>query len=111
MNAFEGFIAWAQRERSLANSVGFGIVPHGLHAAIGIIQVRAMKPTFFVAEWGFALGSAFWSTGVFPEAAALVAQFAFGTLHVHRLEGRVATANGRGNGALQKIGGSAEGIL
>jgi hypothetical protein len=45
------------------------------------------------------------------EAAALVAEFAFTTLGTFRIEGRAVTANGRGNGALLKLGASSEGIL
>jgi ribosomal-protein-alanine N-acetyltransferase len=109
--AFEGFIEWAKRERTLGRGVCFGIVPRGLQRAVGLIQIRAAEPSFFVAEWGFALGAAFWSTGVFPEAAGLVAQFAFEAVGVHRLEARVVAANGRGNGALQKLGAGPEAIL
>lgn len=111
IEAFEGFIAWAQRERSRGTAVCFGIVPHGLGQAVGIIQVRALEPAFFTAEWGFALGTAFWGTGVFHEAVDLVARFAFETINVHRLEARAVTANARGNGALQKIGARTEAVL
>src|SRR4051812_16476897 len=86
VEAFSGFIAWAQQERSHGTGVCFGIVPHGLTQAVGLIQVRAQDPSFFTAEWGFALGAAFWGTGIFRQAATLVAQFAFDVLHVHRLE-------------------------
>jgi ribosomal-protein-alanine N-acetyltransferase len=110
-DAFSGFIAWAKRERSLGHGVCFGIVPHGLDQAVGVVQVRALDPAFFVAEWGFALGAAFWSTGVFQEAATLIAQFAFTTLKVHRLEARAVSHNGRGIGALQKIGATVEAVL
>jgi ribosomal-protein-alanine N-acetyltransferase len=48
---------------------------------------------------------------VFVEASRLVTDFAFGQLGVHRLEGRVAVRNGRGNGALRKIGAAQEGVL
>ena len=37
--------------------------------------------------------------------------FAFETLGVRRLEARAAVANGRGNGALRKIGAVQEGVL
>jgi hypothetical protein len=57
------------------------------------------------------LGSEFWSTGIFQDAARLVADFAFATIKTHRLEGRAASANGRGNGALQKIGATGEALL
>jgi RimJ/RimL family protein N-acetyltransferase len=111
ISAFEGFIAWAQRERALGNAVCFGIVPHGLEHAVGLIQVRALEPTFFVAEWGFAVGAAFWSTGVFQEGANLVTRFAFDVLKVHRLEARAVSHNARGSAALQKLGASAEAVL
>jgi RimJ/RimL family protein N-acetyltransferase len=111
VRAFEGFIAWAQRERSAGNGVCFGIEPHGLQQAVGLIQVRALEPSFGTSEWGFAIGAAFWGTGVFMDAANLVAQYAFEVLGTRRLEGRAVMKNGRGNGALQKIGATPEASL
>ena len=109
--AFAGFIAWARQQRASGESVCFAIVPHGAESAVGIIQVRALEPTFFTAEWGFAIGHMFWGTGAFTEAALLVATFAFETIGVHRLEARATVDNARGNGALQKIGARPEGEL
>lgn len=109
--AFQGFIRWCQQQRLAGESVCFAIVPRGLEHAVGVIQVRALAPGFSIAEWGFALGSMFWSTGIFVQAAALAADFAFTTLGSFRIEGRAATANGRGNGALLKLGASSEGVL
>jgi RimJ/RimL family protein N-acetyltransferase len=40
-----------------------------------------------------------------------VLDFAFDVIGVHRLEARAAVRNGRGNGALRKIGASCEGVL
>jgi [ribosomal protein S5]-alanine N-acetyltransferase len=109
--AFAGFIVWAREQRARGESVCFGIVPPDAESAVGIIQVRALEPTFFTAEWGFAIGHLFWGTGAFVEAALLVAKYAFETMHVHRLEARATVDNGRGNGALQKIGARPEGEL
>lgn len=111
IDAFEGFIAWTHRERSSGQSVCYGIVPKGLSQAVGLIQIRTQEPSFFIAEWGLAIGAAFWGTGIFTEAAVLAAHFAFEVLNVHRLEARAVTHNGRGNGALQKIGAKTEGVL
>lgn len=111
VDAFRGFIAWARRESGLERSACFGIVPRGLGSAVGIIQVRAQEPSWFRAEWGFAIGKPFWGTGAFAEAARLVATFAFDRLGVHRLEARALIDNARGNGALQKLGACAEGKL
>ncbi len=108
---FERFIEWAHRDRSSGRFVCFGIVPDGCDHAIGIIQIRLLGPTFEIAEWGFAIGSAFWGRGVFPAAARAVMAFAFTALGTHRLEARAAVENGRGNGALQKVGAAREGVL
>lgn len=108
---FERFIAWAHRERAAGSYVCFAVVPHGLDTAVGIFQIRQVEPGFATAEWGFAIGSAYWGTGVFLDAATLAVDFAFEAIGVHRLEARAAIANGRGNGALRKIGAIQEGIL
>lgn len=111
IRAFEGFIAWARGQREAGHGFCYGIVPHGLQDAVGIIQLRTVEPTCGVAELGFAIGAAFWSTGVFVEAADLLARFAFETIGTHRLEARVTPANGRGNGVLQKLGANVEAVL
>jgi ribosomal-protein-alanine N-acetyltransferase len=110
-SAFAGFIRWARRERATGNGVCFGIVPHGISDAVGIIQVRAIDLGGVTSEWGFAVGAAFWATGVFLEAANLVADFAFTTIHVNRLEARAVGGNGRGNGVLHKLGARPEANL
>ena len=79
--------------------------------AIGLFQLHALEPGFSTAEWGFALGMPHWGSGIFVEAAALVAGFTFGSLGVSRLEARAAVGNGRGNGALRKLGAVREAIL
>ena len=48
---------------------------------------------------------------MFQDGAELVLDFAFDTLGVHRLEARAAVLNGRGNGALQKLGAVEECVL
>jgi RimJ/RimL family protein N-acetyltransferase len=111
VEGFERFIAWTHRERAAGNYACFAVVPHGMNTAVGIFQVRQLEPGFGTAEWGFALGSAFWGTGLFMDGARMVIDFAFDTIKTHRLEARAAILNGRGNGALRKIGAMQEGIL
>ena len=108
---FEKFIAWTHRERAAGNYVCFGVVPEGSENAIGLFQVRSLEPGFGTAEWGFILGQSFWGSGLFKAGARLVLDFAFKTLGVHRLEARAAVQNGRGSGALRKLGAVQEGIL
>jgi [ribosomal protein S5]-alanine N-acetyltransferase len=111
VEGFERFITWANRERAAGNYACFAIVPQGMDTAVGLFQVRQLEPGWGTAEWGFALGSAFWGTGLFSEGADLVLDFVFETIGVHRLEARAAVQNGRGNGALQKVGAVREGVL
>ena len=111
VSGFEEFIAFTHRERAARKLVCFGVVPEGLSSAVGVFQVRAKDGDFTTSEWGFAMGSAFWGTGLFIESAKLVLDFAFGMAGVHRLEARAAVANGRGNGALRKLGAVQEGVL
>jgi len=111
VEGFERFIAWAQRERAAGRYICFAVVPHGMDTAIGIFQVRQLDPSFGIAEWGFALGRGFWGTGMFLAGAQLTIDFAFETVGVHRLEARAAIENGRGNGALAKLGAVREATL
>ena len=111
VEGFEKFIAWTHRERLAGNYICFGVVPAGLDHAIGIFQLRSSEPGFGSSEWGFALGSSYWGTDLFVEGARLVLDFAVDVVGVQRLEARAAVANGRGNGALRKIGAVQEGVL
>lgn len=111
VEGFERFIAWSHRERAAGNYVCFAVVPVGSDAAVGLFQVRQLEPGWATAEWGFAIGSPYWGTGVFVDGARLVVDFTFDVLGVHRLEARAAVQNGRGNGALRKLGAVQEGIL
>lgn len=108
---FEKFIAWTHRRRAEGQFVCFGVVPKGMTTAVGIFQVRSLDADFSVAEWGFALGSPFWGTGMFAAGAQAVMDFAFDVVGVHRLEARASVENGRGNGALLKLGAVPETIL
>lgn len=111
VEGFERFIEWTHLERHAGNFICFGIVPAGMEHAVGIFQLRSLEPGFASCEWGFAMGSSFWGTGVFAEGARLVVNFAVDVVGAQRLEARAAVANGRGNGALRKIGAVQEGVL
>jgi RimJ/RimL family protein N-acetyltransferase len=110
-DGFEKFIAWTQRQRAAGKSIAYGVTLKGSDTVIGLFQVRSLTSGFDIAEWGFALGSDFWGTGIFMDAAQLVLDFAFDALGVHRMEAKAAVKNGRGNGALQKLGAVQEAVL
>jgi len=111
VEGFERFIAWTHRQRAAGQYACFAIVPSGAETAVGLFQLRTLDTVFEVAEWGFALGSEYWGNGMFVEGAQLMLDFAFGVVRVRRLEARAALKNGRGNGALRKVGATQEGVL
>jgi RimJ/RimL family protein N-acetyltransferase len=111
VEGFEKFIAWTGRQREAGKSLAYGVTPKGSEVVVGLFQVRSLKSGFGVAEWGFALGSGFWGSGIFMDSAHLVLDFAFDGIGVHRMEAKAAVQNGRGNGALQKLGMVQEAIL
>jgi RimJ/RimL family protein N-acetyltransferase len=120
VDGFERFIAGSHRDRAAGLAACFAVVPAGAAAAVGVFQLRALeRPAprerddhlFQTGEWGFALGSAYWGSGLFLDAATQVLDFAFDQVGVLRLEARAAVVNGRGNGALRKTGAVQEGVL
>jgi [ribosomal protein S5]-alanine N-acetyltransferase len=111
VDGFEQFITWTHRQRAVGVQAAAAVVVDGFDAPVGLFQLRQLEPGFGTAEWGFAIGSAFWGTGVFRTGAELMMHLAFDILGVHRLEARACVVNGRGNAALAKIGAVKEGVL
>jgi len=111
VDGFEQFIAWTQQQREGGTQATFAVVVEGFDTPVGLFQLRQLEAGFGTAEWGFAIGSAFWGTGVFRTGAELMMHVAFDVIGVHRLEARACLANARGNAALKKIGAVHEGVL
>jgi len=109
IEAFEQFIRWSHHKRAAGQYVCFGMVPAGCEAAVGIFQVQ-IRPGE-LAEWGFAMGSPFWGTGLFVEGAEAVLDFAFDGIGLEQVGARAAIENHRGNGALRKLGAVCEGVI
>ena len=65
LDAFDRFVAWVQEQRSLGIAACFVVVPDGVDSPVGIFQIRSMESGFMTAEWGFAIGSPFWGSGLF----------------------------------------------
>jgi RimJ/RimL family protein N-acetyltransferase len=101
----------AQEDRARGESLTLGVVPDGYASPIGIFHVRQVEPEFGSAEWSFALGRPFWGAGVFFAGAPVLIDFVFDVLAARRLEARVSVRNGRGNGALRKLGAVQEALV
>jgi len=111
VEGFERFIYWTHRQREGGLHVCFVLVPAGEEAPVGLVQIRKLEADWSTAEWGFAVGSPHWGTGLFREAAGLILEFVFSRMGVLRLEARATTANARGNGVLARVGAVREGLL
>jgi len=59
-DGFRAFIRWTHRQRRRGGLACYGIVPSGAADAVGIVQAWPIEPDCSTAEWGFALGAAFW---------------------------------------------------
>jgi len=111
VTGFENFIRWAHRERAAGRYACFALVPEGETRAVGMFQIRWLDADKGIAEWGFAIGSSYWGTGMFLIGARRVLDFAFEHMGVQRLEARACVANARGSGALRKVGAVREKVL
>ena len=108
---FFRFIRWTHAERRLGKIACFGLVPAGARWAVGVIQLWPIERGFSTAEWGFALGQAFWGSGLFEHGARLVLDAVFADLGVYRREARAVDVNLRGNRILEKLGAKKDGVL
>jgi RimJ/RimL family protein N-acetyltransferase len=111
VDGFERFIAWTHRQRAVGLQAAFAVVVEGFDAPVGLFQLRQVEAGFATGEWGFAIGSAFWGTGIFHTGAELMMHVAFDVIGVHRLEARACLDDARGNAALRKVGAVQEGVL
>ena len=107
---FAGFVEWSHQQRAKGRGVCFGIVPDGMTAAVGILQVR-LESTVSDAEWGIVLSNHFWSTGLFSDATNVFMEFVFTTMDVARLDARIAMRNQRAHAAVQKLGARLEATI
>ena len=109
--AVQQFIERVAHERAAGLAFTFAITNGTSRTLVGLLQVRQLDPGFEVAEWECTLAPSARGGGIFIEAARLAGSFAFSTVGARRLEARVLLQNGRGNGALKKLGAVQEGIL
>jgi len=99
------------RERASGLAFTYLIVLRASRSVVGLVQVRQLDPAFETAEWECTVDPSSRGSGVFLEAARLVGTFVFNAIGTHRLEARVLLQNGRGHGALRKVGAVQEGVL
>jgi len=105
------FIAECERWRQQDREYVYVIADRATDEALGVIGLRHIDPQLGTAQVGTWVRRASWGTGVNREAKALLFDFAFGPLGLHRLEARIATVNERSRRAFERLGAAREGTL
>ncbi len=108
---FERLLHTYRRQRQDGSAFSYAVVAPGDAGAVGLFHVRGREAGFATAEWSVALAAHCWGSGLFERCANRVLDFAFDKVGVRRLEARAVVVDGRGNGALGKIGAVQEGVL
>ena len=111
VDGFDRFIDWTHREQAAGRYACFAVVPDGEPTPRwASSRCASSTAAHGAAEWGFVMGSAYWGTGLFAGRRRMVVDFA--------IDGWACTAskparraNGRGNGALAKLGAVREAVL
>ncbi|WP_243239928.1 GNAT family N-acetyltransferase [Sulfobacillus harzensis] len=121
------FTVWQPNDRSAAERFLQDAMAHtmatrrrtfilGIHhratgRIIGGARITVQKPEHRLADIGYVLHRQFWNHGLGTEAARLLVQFGFESLHLHRIEATCDPANIGSRRVLEKAGFHLEGHL
>ena len=107
--AFEARCAARQRERMLGTGFGFGIFVAGEFA--GEINLNSIqRGPFQNAYVGYWIDEKQAGNAYMSEAVALIAEFAFDELHLHRIQIAIIPRNGKSRRVVDKLGLREEGV-
>src|SRR5688500_20146011 len=70
--SFGQFVEWPHQQRAAGQCICFVVLPPGVSEPAGVLQLRSAAPGLLAAEWGSALGAAYWGPGLFELSARLV---------------------------------------
>jgi ribosomal-protein-alanine N-acetyltransferase len=99
--------AWRRQDRAYT----FLVASLATDEPLGMIGLRHLELGLGTAQMGTWLRRSEWGTGANAEAKALLLDYAFGALGLHRIEARIAPDNRRSRRAFEKLGAVAEGTL
>jgi RimJ/RimL family protein N-acetyltransferase len=105
------FIAKCHEDRVADREYVFVIADIVRDEVLGITGLRHVDRALRTAQVGTWVARERWGTGVNAEAKALLFDFAFDRLGLHRIEARIAVANARSRRAFEKLGATCEGVL
>ena len=99
---FNSWIALSHSRRSERRAACYTLL-NGNSQALGLFMALRLE-TDGHAEIGFAMAPQLWGTGVFVTATNIYLEFLFDRWDVTTLMGRTLERNGRGVGAMRKLG-------
>ncbi len=104
------FIARAAKDKKSGSSYHFMIVlkeTGKVIGGVGILKINRVNKSALLGYW---VGKKYWGQGFATEASKLALRFAFGELHLHRINGKVYADNHASRRVLEKCGFRQEGI-
>lgn len=105
------FIARCEEYRRQDREYVFVIADRGSDEARGVTALRDIDHGTRTAQIGTWVRREDWGRGVNREAKALLLDYAFRELGLHRVEARIAVENHRSRAAFERIGARQEGVL
>ena len=105
------FIGRCEEFRRQDREYVFVIADRSTDVARGVTALRHIDRAARSAEIGTWLRRQDWGAGVNGESKALLLDYAFDVLELHRIEARIAIENQRSRRAFERLGGRREGTL
>jgi RimJ/RimL family protein N-acetyltransferase len=105
------FIQRCEEHRRQDREYVFVIADRGSDVPRGVTALRHLDPPARTAQIGTWVRRDDWGAGVNTESKALLLDYAFNVLDLHRIEARIAIANHRSRRAFERLGGRREGTL
>ena len=105
------YIRYSLRRARLGEPCSWGIEHRASGKLIGTIGFMWWQKEHSSAEVGYSLSRAYWNQGLMTEALGAVLEYAFGTLHLHRVEAQHEVSNPASGKVMRKCGMRHEGTL
>ena len=105
------FIQRCEEYRRQDREYVFVIADRSTDLPRGVMALRHLDVPARTAQIGTWVRREDWGTGVNTEAKALLLDYAFNVLELHRIEARIAITNHRSRRAFERLGGRREGTL
>jgi ribosomal-protein-alanine N-acetyltransferase len=105
------FLGRVESERQQDREYVFLVASRADDEPLGVTSLRHIDLRLGTAQIGTWVRRAEWGRGVNTEAKALILDYAFGPLGLHRIEARIAVDHVRSRRAFEKLGATAEGTL